>query len=118
MSMSIVGAIHETKKARDLFEDFGRATKGGMGEKLANKCIKQLDWVYTQVVTIPSLTDEVRNDIRKEWASDSWTLDALHEKILKLNPASRAFVEEVVDSIINGYEVKVNGIEVDFQKNA
>ncbi len=117
MSMSIVGAIHETKKAKDLFEDFGRATKGGMGEKLAKKCVDKLDWIYTQIVTIPAFSDAVRNDIRKEWSSDSWTLDALHEKILKLNPASRAFVEEVVDSIINGYEVKVNGNDVEFDKN-
>lgn len=108
MTGNIVTGIIDLKKAKDRFEDairqIGSESKGC---KLLKNYIGKIEWIYKDIVTYPLFTPEVIEGIRKEWQSDSFTVDAISEKAALLSPEAREAVEALIDSILSGEELKV-----------
>ena len=59
------------------------------------------------LVTHPSLPQEVRDGIKDEINSDLFTVPAIAEKVALLKPESREAIEELIDTILAGAEVTV-----------
>ena len=105
---NIISGIIELKKAKDLFEDTIRSLgKESKGARLLKNYISKIDWIYTDMVTFPKFTDVVINGIRKEWASDSFTVDAITEKVAMLSPEKRDAIERVIDKVLDGEMLEV-----------
>lgn len=104
---NIIGAIHSIKQAQDHFELFEFEHPGTVGANHFKKYRSKLEWIYKDIVTITMLTDEVRDGIRREWASDCFDVPAITEKVALLNPDQRSFIETIVDAMLKGEEVKV-----------
>lgn len=105
---NIINGIIELKKAKDLFEDAIRSMgKESKGAKLLKNYISKIEWIYTDMVTFPKFTDVVINGIRKEWASDSFTVDAITEKVAMLSPQQRDAIEKVIDKVLDGEMLEV-----------
>ena len=105
---NIINGIIELKKANDLFEDAVRSLgKESKCAKLLKNYISKINWIYTDMVTFPKFTEIVINGIRKEWASDSFTVDAITEKVALLSPEQRDAIEKVIDSVLDGEMLEV-----------
>lgn len=107
MRSSIVQSLNKLKQATDLLEDFQREHKGSKGAKIAKTYIDRIYWIYLDLVSNPSFTEEVRNGIRKEWTSDAFTVDALNDKIGLLNPEQRELVETITDALLRVEEISL-----------
>ena len=107
MSANIISAIQNLKMAQEQFEDFMRQYPDSAGSKLFQKYVKKITWIFSDVITIPSITDEVRAGIRKEIASDVYAVPAIVEKVSLLTPEQRELIEDTLDAMLAGEEVKI-----------
>lgn len=104
---NIVCGIQHLKLAMEYFEDFGRQHPGTKGAGLFKTYNRKLDWILKDLITHPSLPQDVREGIKREINSDLMTVPAIAEKVALLNPESREAVEELIDTILSGAEVIV-----------
>ena len=102
---NIVCGIQHLKLAMEYFEDFGRQHPGTKGADLFRLYNRKLDWVLKDLITHPSLPQQVREGIKQEINSDLMTVPAIAEKVALLKPESREAVEELIDTILAGAEV-------------
>lgn len=110
---NVINGIIELKKAKDLFEDAVRSWgENSKGAKLVKVYIKKIDWIYNDMVTFPKFPDQVIDGIRKEWASDSFTVDAITEKVALLSPEQRDSIERVIDKVLSG-----DSLEIEYHQN-
>ena len=105
---NIISSIHHLKQAVEHWESFQREHPGSKGDKLFEVYKKRVQWIYTDVITHPFLPHNVTDGIKKEWASDVFTPQAIEEKIRLLNPDQREAVDVLLDSILNGEQITVN----------
>jgi len=107
---NIINGIIELKKAKDLFEDVVR--QSGDGTKLISNVIKRIEQTKNVFTTSSLFPDVVIEGIRKEWAADSFTVDAITEKIALLSPEQREAIENVIDKVLEG-----ESLEIEYHEN-
>ena len=106
--LNILQSIHHIKKAYEYMEDFKRTCgSGSKGEKLAKQYCGRLEFIPTDLVTHPFLTEEVRQGVKSEWNGDVWAPDAINEKFLKLNTQQRELVEAITDALLKGEKIEM-----------
>jgi hypothetical protein len=108
---SIISAIHHLKIAAEYFDDYSRQHRGTPVEKLFKTYRQKAEWIKTDLITHPAIAKHLRDDIRKEWDSDVFSLLAINEKMHQLNPEQREALEYVIDSIIAGESLTVEHIK-------
>lgn len=111
MSANIISAIQNLKMAQEQFEDFIRQYPDTAGSKLFQRYVSKITWIFTDIVSITSLTDEVRAGIRKEITSDVYAVPAIVEKVALLTPEQRELIEDTLDAMLAGEEVKIVDIK-------
>lgn len=110
MSSSIVSGIHHLKLAAEYFDDFCRQQPGTAGARIFKQYRDKVEWIKTDLLTHPAMTEPVRDGIRKEWESDVFGLMAISEKLHLLNDEQREALEFVIDRIIAGERLLVEHI--------
>ena len=108
---NIIGAIQNLRMAKDQFEDFQRQYPDSAGARLFKKYIDKINWIFGDIVTIPSITDEVRAGIRKEIVSDVFAVPAILEKVALLSPEQREIIEDTIDAMLAGEDIKIVDIK-------
>lgn len=110
---NIINAIQNLKMAQEQFEDFCRQYPNSQGSRLFKKYSDKISWIFSDLITNPFLTEEVRIGIKTEIASDVFAVPAIIEKVALLTPEQRELIESTLDAIINGEEVQI----VDINEN-
>ena len=103
----LVDFIHHLKCAYEYMESFRRDLPGTRAEQLAKNYAWRLEWIYKDIMSNPTFPEPVRQGLRKEWNSDTWTISAITEKVAQLLPEQREAVENVIDTIIKGESLKI-----------
>lgn len=103
----IISAIHCIRQAYEHFESFQRDHPESRGARLMKHYNGRLEYIYRDLISLPALTEEVREGVRKEWASDVFAVPAIAEQVALLNPQQREFIETLVDAMLKGEEVKM-----------
>ena len=104
---NIINAIQNLRMAQDQFEDFCRQYPNSKGERVFKDYSKRISWMFKDLLTHPFITEEVREGIKKEIDSDVWGVSAIIEKVALLTPEYRDLIEEMIDGIIRGEEIKI-----------
>ena len=104
---NIINAIQNLRMAQEQFDDFCRQFPNSKGEKVFKDYSKRISWMFKDLLTHPFLTEEVRVGIKKEIDSDIWSVPAILEKVALLTPEYRELIEEMLDGIIRGEEIKI-----------
>lgn len=104
---NIISAIHHLKMAQEHYEDFIREYPDSAGSRLFKSYIAKIKWISNDIIYHPHVSEEVRIGIKKELASDVFTVSAINEKIVLLNPDQREIIEETIDAMLSGEEVKI-----------
>jgi hypothetical protein len=100
---SLGKSLHLLKLAKDYLEDVRRDTKGEV-KLVFNSYINKCDWVINDVKT--RLTRESRDILNME-LEDSFIIDAINDKLIHLDNSQRNQIESLIDSMIEGEEIKV-----------
>ena len=108
MGSSIVSCIHHLKLADEYAKDFVRSAPGTRGATIFGNYSLKLNWILRDVVTYPHFGNEVREGMRKEIASDSFSYDSIIEKVGLLNPEQREALDELLNDILKGKTLEVN----------
>lgn len=103
----LVQAIHHIKFAYEFLDSFRRDNKGSRADFLFKTYQNKLEWIVKDFITIPYLPQVVRDGLRKEWESDIFTIDAIMTNISLLTPEQRTIVENIIESILKGEEIKI-----------
>lgn len=103
----LVNGLLHIRIAHHYWDDFRRELQGTKGQNLLKLYTSKLEWIYNDLITNPNFTEEVREGIRKEWNSDTFVVPAIQEKMALLNPDQRIVVEELIDLMLKGDEIKI-----------
>lgn len=104
---NIINAIQNLKMAQEQFEDFCRQYPNSQGSRLFKKYIDKVAWIFSDLITNPFITEEVRIGIKTEIASDVFAVPAIIEKVALLTPDQRDLIESTLDALLSGEEVKI-----------
>jgi len=104
---NIISAIQNLKMAQEQFDDFCRQYPDSQGSRLFKKYSEKINWIFSDLITNPFVTAEVRIGIKNEIASDVFAVPAIVEKVALLTPDQRDIIESTLDALINGEEVKI-----------
>jgi hypothetical protein len=108
---NIINAIQNMKMAQEQFLDFTRQYPNSAGSRLFKKYVDKIDWIFSDIITHPFLTHEVREGIKSEIKSDVFAVPAIIEKVALLTPEQREMIEDTLDAILSGEEVKIVDIK-------
>ena len=111
MSSNIVSAIHHLRMAEEQYEDFIRELPGSKGAILFKSYIKKIKWIYSDILTYPYINPDVKDGIKKEIESDVFAIPAINEKIALLNPEQRDIIEQSIDAMLSGIDVKIIDVQ-------
>jgi hypothetical protein len=100
---SLAKGLHHINIAKMYFEDLHRSTSGPV-KQVFGQYILKCDWIYRNIYD--RLGSESRESFRKEM-SDSITIEAISDKIVRLDEKERLFIEDIMDAIIRGEEILV-----------
>lgn len=103
----IISMIHHLRIAHDHAESFRREHPGTRGDAMMKKYADRITWIYEDIKSHPLLPSKVSEGIRNEWNSDVYAVDAIEEKIAILNPDQREIIEDIIDSVLAGEQIKV-----------
>jgi hypothetical protein len=104
---NIINAIQNLKMAQEQFEDFCRQYPNSQGSRLFKKYSDKISWIFSDLISNPFLTEEVRIGIKTEITSDVFAVPAIIEKVALLTPDQRDIIESTLDALLNGEEVKI-----------
>ncbi len=104
---NIISAIHHLKMAQEHYEDFVREYPDSAGSRLFKSYIAKIKWISNDILTHPHVSEDVRMGIKKELASDVFAVPAINEKVALLNPDQREMIEETIDAMLEGQDVKI-----------
>ena len=107
MSANIISAIQNLKMAQEQFDDFRRQYPDSKGERLFKMYADKITWMFKDIITHPFITDEVREGIKHEIASDVYAVPAIIEKVALITPEQRELIEDTLDAMLAGEEVKI-----------
>ena len=108
---NVINAIQNLKMAQEQFLDFCRQYPNSKGERLFGNCSKKIDNIFSDILTYPFFTEEVRDGIRQEIKSDVFAVPAILEKVALLNPDQRELIESAIDAMLSGEVVKMMDIK-------
>ena len=104
---NVISAIHHLKMAQEFYEDFIRECPDSAGARLFKSYINKIQWISTDILTHPYISEKVRIGIKKELNSDVFAIPAINEKVSLLTPEQREIIEETIDAMLSGEEVKI-----------
>lgn len=104
---NIVSGIQHLAMAYQHFESFCLEHPRTKGAMLFGGYCKKIEWIRKDLLTTNELTQDVRNGIREELASDPFTVPAIAEKIALLQPKHREMIEALIDRVLAGEELAV-----------
>jgi hypothetical protein len=107
MAANVISAIHHLRMSQEHFEDFIRQNPESRGERLFKTYISRLKWIMNDIQTYPYFTQDTRDSIKDEIESDIFAVPAINEKISLLNPTQREMIEETIDAMLAGEDVKI-----------
>lgn len=107
---TIIQGIHYLKIALECFEDFKRQYPKGVGVKMVNNYSSKINWILNDLLTCNTLPERIRTDIRNEINSDVLAIPEIMDKIQMLKPEARESIEDLLDTLISGAELKVETI--------
>ncbi|MFY8160234.1 MAG: hypothetical protein ACOVNU_02815 [Candidatus Kapaibacteriota bacterium] len=107
MRSSVVQSIQNLKLSLEFMNDFIRTAPNTKGAVLFKTYTNKIEWIFKDILTYPHFNDEVRKGIRAEIESDSFTVEAIHDKIPLLNPEQRAMLEGLVEDMIAGKSIEI-----------
>ena len=114
---NIISAIQHLKMAKEHYEDFIREYPESSGARLFLSHVNKINWIFRDTITHPHVTQEVRDGIKKEILSDVFAVPAINEKVALLSPEQREMIEETIDAMLSGQEIKIVDINEDNSKN-
>lgn len=108
-AISLLKSIGALKRSKDLMEDALADIPVGSSvvKKACKVAVARLDKAYMDILTAPGLGEDYRAVLRREWASDQWTNEAILEKLVQLTPECRETIETLIDGIISGETIKI-----------
>lgn len=104
----LITSIHHIKIAYDLMNSFIMDNPNTTGSRMFIPYTKKLNWIVNDIITNPIFPQIVRDGIRQEWESDSFTLLAIDEKLAKLSPQQRDNVETLIEMILEGKKLIIS----------
>jgi hypothetical protein len=104
---NIISAIHHLKLSQEHYEDFVREYPDSAGSRLFKSYVNKIQWISTDILTHPSISEEVKVGIKKELSSDVFAVSAITEKAALLSPSQREMIEDTIDAMLAGEEVKI-----------
>ena len=104
---NLVSGVHNLKQAFEQFGSFIREYPGSVGARMLKGYNKKLEWIVTDLKTLPALPHDVADDVTKEWESDVFVVPAIQEKVSLLSPEQREMIEEAIDKMIDGKKIKL-----------
>ena len=105
---NVVNAIQHLKMAIEHFEDFNRQFPNSSGSRLFNTYISKIKlYIFKDLLTYPHFTEDVREAIRAEIASDAFSIPAITEKVALLRPDQREIIEMTIDAMLSGQEILI-----------
>jgi len=110
---NIVSAIQHLKMAKEHYLDFIRQYPESSGSRLFVSHVNKINWIFKDTMTHPHITENVRIGIKKEIESDVFAVPAINEKVALLSPEQRELIEETIDALLSGVEVKIVDIKED-----
>lgn len=106
-TFDLISAIHYIKLGHDLMNSFILDNPEKYGSKLMRPYVQKLDWIGKDLISNTKFPAQVRDGIRAEWNSDTFMIPAIHEKLTRLQPQQREAVEQLIDLIISGKQLRV-----------
>jgi len=100
---SLAKGLHHINLGKMYFEDLRLGTTGEI-KSIFNHYILKCDWIMSNLQN--RLTDENRAILKKE-LEDSISFEAINDKLILLNNEQRAFLENLIDALVKGEEVKI-----------
>lgn len=88
------------KQAYEQFGSFIREYPGSVGARMLKGYNKKLEWIVTDLKTLPALPHSVADEVTKEWESDVFVIPAIEEKLSLLNPEQREYIESLIDKML------------------
>lgn len=114
---NVVSAIQHLKMAKEHYEDFIRQYPDSSGARLFSSHIKKIDWIFRDTLSHRYISEKVRMGIRKEIESDVFAVPAIQQKVALLTPEQREMIEETMDAMLAGVEIKIVDIKDEDKKN-
>ena len=108
---NIINAIQNLKMAQEQFDDFCRQYPNSQGSKIFGSYSKKISCVFSDIISHPFLTEEIRDGMKKEIASDVFAVPAIVEMVALLTPKQRDLIEDTLEAMIAGEEVKIVDIK-------
>jgi hypothetical protein len=102
-TFSLAKGIHHINIAKQYFEDLCLGSSFDV-KMIFKQYIHKCDYIISNLKN--RLSSENREILAKE-LEDSMSFDAIADKIIRLNIEQRAFIEEILDSMIRGEEIIV-----------
>ena len=102
-SFSLAKGLHHINIAKLYFEDVKFSTSKEI-KAVFNQYIQKCDWILANMKD--RMNPESKAVLEKE-LEDSLSFDAINDKLIHLDNAQRAFIEELMDAMINGEEIKM-----------
>lgn len=114
---NVVSAIQHLKMAKEHYEDFIRDYPESSGARLFLSHINKINWIFKDTITHPNVSQAVRDGIKKEILSDVFAVPAINDKVALLTPEQREMIEETIDAMLAGEEIKIVDISEGNSKN-
>lgn len=102
--------IISLKKADEYLASFQRSSPDSKGARTFQVYRDKIKWIYDSIRLNPLLAVDISAEIKKEWESDSFCLDAITEKSAKLPPEARLIVEDILDQLLKGETIIVDTV--------
>lgn len=102
-TFSVAKALHHISIAQQYFEDVRLGSSLDV-KMIFNQYIQKCQWIISNLKD--RLSAENREILAKE-LEDSLSVDAIADKVILLDNKKRAFVEDLIDSMIRGEDVEI-----------
>lgn len=100
---SLSKGLHNLEIAKNYFEDVKRGCNTNI-KHFFEQSIFKIDWVIKNVTD--RLPNELRSELNKD-LSDSLGMDAILDGLVKLNSEQRLVIENLINAMNKGEEIKV-----------
>lgn len=108
---SLANAIIHLKTADMYMADFyNSCDQQSHGRRVSSVYRQKIEWILNDLKTNTRLPDFVREWIKSEIEGDVLVIPALIEKISLLKEEGRQALEELVDCLLSGQELKIETI--------
>jgi hypothetical protein len=110
MASEVIKFLHHLQRGKLNLEVFLIGCKNDRAKRKFSQYINKIDWIIKDLKTEPGITRELSDAIDLEFNSDVFLIDAVNEKLLLLTPYERDILENILDEIIKGEQIKIEYI--------